>query len=137
MLSAARLGRLLADTTAPPGQAESVSRKLKELGVFSGPAALVIVTWEDYAAALSLAALDGDKETPIGEATAALPVGLAAVMLPAADADRLRWVVRWRNDPPGRDVAFVRHTVTWDGKSFKVMVTPGRLAAKDKEATAG
>ncbi|MFT3770747.1 MAG: VIT domain-containing protein [Minicystis sp.] len=135
MLSAARLGRLLADTAAPAGQAESVSRKLKELGVFSGPAALVIVTWEDYGAALSLIALDGDKETPIGEATTALPVGLAAVLLPAADADRLRWVVRWRNDPPGRDVAFTRSTIGWDGKAFKVKVQAGKIAAKDKEST--
>ena len=77
MLSAARLGRLLADKSAPAGQIESVSRKLKELGVFSGPAALVILTWEDYKAALSLVGLDGDKEAPAGEPTVALPVGEA------------------------------------------------------------
>lgn len=134
MLSAARLGRLLADKAAPAGQAESVSRKLKELGVFSGPAALLIVTWEDFGAALSVAGLEADKELPIGEATTALPMGLVSLSLPAADLERLRWVARWRNDPPGRDVAFVAHTLIWDGKAFKVTVKPGTLAAKDKEA---
>ena len=134
MLSAARLGRLLADTTAPAGQAESVSRKLKELGLWSGPAALLIVTWEDFGAALSLVGLDGDKETPIGEATTALPMGLTSVLLAAGDVERLRWFVRWQRDPPGRDVAFVAHTVIWDGKAFKVKVSPGTLAAKDKES---
>ncbi|APR78494.1 Hypothetical protein A7982_03841 [Minicystis rosea] len=134
MLSAARLGRLLADTSAPASQAESVSRKLKELGVLSGPATLVIVTWEDYAAALSLAALDGTKETPIGEATTALPMGLVAVIVPTAEAERLRWAVRWRSDAPGRDVAFTRHTITWDGKAFAVKVQAGKIAAKEKES---
>jgi ferric-dicitrate binding protein FerR (iron transport regulator) len=135
MLSAARLGRLLAEPGAPASQAESVSRKLKELGVFAGPAALMIVTWEDYGAGLSLVPLDGDKETTVGETTSAIPVGLASVLMPAADADRLQWVVRWKNDPPGRDVAFVVQTITWDGKAFKVKVQQATLAAKEKEST--
>jgi len=134
MLSAARLGRLLADPSAPAGQAESVSRKLKELGVFAGPATLTIVTWEDYGAGLSLVPLDGDKETAAGDPTSALPVGLASVLMPTGDAERLKWVVRWRNDPPGRDVAFVVQTIAWDGKAFKVKVQPGTLAAKEKES---
>ena len=134
MASAARLGRLLADKSAPPSQAESVARKLKELGVFSGPAALIVLTWEDFGAALSLAGLDGDKDAPIGEATTALPVGLVSVLLPAADVDRLRWVARFRHDPPGRDVAFVAHTLIWDGKTFAVRVKSGTLAAADKES---
>jgi tetratricopeptide (TPR) repeat protein/Mg-chelatase subunit ChlD len=134
LLSAARLGRLLAPESKPPaGQSESVSRKLKELGVLNGPGALQILTWEDHGAALSLAAMDGLKESTVGEATSALPVALTAVLLPAADLERLKWVVRWRNDPPGRGVSFVLHTLIWDGKSFKVSLQRGKLEAKDKE----
>lgn len=137
LLSAARLGRLLAEPGAPAGRAESVSRKLKELGVFAAPATLVIVTWEDFGAALSLVAVDGDRDAALGEITHAIPAGLDAVLLPTADAERVRWVIRWRNDPPGRDVRFVRHTLAWDGKTFRVTVTPGLLSASEKEAAAG
>jgi Ca-activated chloride channel homolog len=134
LLSAARLGRLFADAAVGSAEAESASRKLKELGVLTGPAALVVLTWEDYAAALALVGLDGVKETPAGEATAGQPVGLVALLLPTGDLDRLKWSVRWRNDPPGRDVPFVAHTLIWDGKAFRVKVAKGTLAAKDKEA---
>lgn len=134
MLSAARLGLLLDDKAAPASQRESVARKLKELGLFSGPAALVILSWEDFGAALSLQALDGAKEATAGEATSALPVGLTAVLLTTADADRLKWSVRFRNDAPGRDVGFTLETLRWDGKAFAVKVQKGKIAAKDSEA---
>lgn len=146
LLSAARLGRLLADPAAPPGQSESVARKLKELQVFSGPAALCILTWEDFTAQLTLAsgeaapaapAAPGAKPAaaavPPGEVTDALPVGLTAVLLSAADLDKTRWIVRWRNDPRGRDVAFTLHTMIWDGKTFQVTVRSETLPAKEKE----
>jgi tetratricopeptide (TPR) repeat protein len=139
LLSAARLAGLLSDTTQlstteARNEAQAAERKLKELGVLTGPGALVVLTWEDYGAALSLVALDGGKETPAGEATMGLPVGLQALLLPAADADRLKWVVRWKNDPPGHDVAFVLHTLVWDGKAFQPRIVKGTLAAKEKEA---
>jgi Ca-activated chloride channel family protein len=134
LFSAARLGRLYAESPAGSPQAEAASRKLKELGVLTGPAALVLLTWEDYGAHLSLVGLDGLKETPVGEATSGPPVGLQALLLAATDVARLRWAVRWKDDPPGRDVAFVLHTLIWDGKAFRVEVTKGSLAAKDKEA---
>ena len=134
LLSAGRLGRLFADAAAGSGEAESASRKLKELGVLTGPGALLIVTWEDYATALALVGMDGTKEAPAGEATLGVPVGLSALILPAGDVERLRWTVRWKNDPPGRDVAFVAHTLVWDGKAFHVKVVKGTLGAKEKEA---
>jgi tetratricopeptide (TPR) repeat protein len=134
MLSAARLALLLDDKAAPAGQRESVARKLKELSLFSGPAALVILGWEDFGAALSLQAIDGEKDTAAGEVTSALPVGLAAVLVTTADADRLKWSVRWRNDAPGRDVGFTLETLRWDGKAFAVKVQKGKIAAKEKEA---
>ncbi len=134
LLSAGRLARILADAKPGSAEAESASRKLKELGVLTGPAALLVLTWEDYGAALSLVGLDGGKEVPAGEATVGLPVGLTALLLPAADVDRLKWTARWKNDPPGHDVAFVADTVVWDGKAFHVKVAKGTLPAKEKEA---
>ncbi len=134
LLSAARLGRLYAEAPAGSPQAEGASRKLKELGVLTGPAALVVLTWEDFGAQLSLVGLDGGKDTPVGEATAGPPVGLQALLLAATDVARLRWTVRWKDDAPGRDVAFVLHTLIWDGKAFRVEMIKGTLAAKDKEA---
>jgi hypothetical protein len=133
LLSASRLAELLDDKSAPAGQAESVSRKLKELQVLNAPAALQILTWEDFDAALSLAGMDGVKETPIGEVTNALPVGLHSRLVPTADLERLRWVARWSADPPGRDVAFVLHTIVWDGKAFHVTVKRASLGQKAKE----
>ncbi|MFO0756164.1 MAG: hypothetical protein U0359_06715 [Byssovorax sp.] len=135
LLSAARLARLLSDPKAPGGQAESVSRKLKELQLFAGPSAYVILTWEDYGAALSLLAFDGDKESPIGEPSEAIPAGVSSVLVPASEASRLRWVVRFKQDPPGRKVDFLVHTVIWNGKTFEVKVKPGSLSPKDRERT--
>jgi tetratricopeptide (TPR) repeat protein len=133
LLSAARLGRLLADDKAPPGQAESVGRKLKELGLFDSPGALSILIWEDYAAALSLVTLDGDREAPLGEKTDALPAGVTATRIPLGDLPRVRWVVRWQADPPKRGVDFTLETLTWDGKSFRVVLHPGTLPSAEKE----
>src|SRR5262249_4638230 len=95
LLSAARLGRLLADGSGGASQAETASRKLKELGVLTGPAALLVLTWEDYGAALSLVGLDGGKTATLGAATAGAAVVACAdvwwppclLFPPAPDAD--------------------------------------------------
>ena len=137
LLSASRIARLLAPQEGDPkpdaAQTEGLSRKLKELGLVSGPAAVVILAWEDYGAALSLAAMDGDRDAPAGEVSDALPVGLTSAILGAAEAERLRWVVRWHSDPPKRDVAFALHTLVWDGKAFKVSVKKGVIGPKQRE----
>lgn len=133
LLSAARLGRLLDGEKAPPGQAESVGRKLKELGLFNSPGVLAILIWEDYAAALSLVTLDGTLEAALGEKTDASAAGVTATLLPLGDLARVRWAVRWRGDPPKRDVAFTLETLSWDGKSFQIKIRPGTLSSVEKE----
>ena len=105
LLAAAELGRLLADPSAPPEQGESVTRKLKELALFRGPAALCILTWQDYEVPLSLVSFVADKETPSGEPEDAAPVGLAAVLLPIADLARVRFMARFRSDPGAATLA--------------------------------
>ncbi|WP_437965912.1 VIT domain-containing protein [Sorangium sp. So ce260] len=137
LLSAARIGRLLAgDGAAAPAagaEAESLARKLKELQLFSGPGALRVVLWEDYAAELALAARDGQVDAALGDGVFAPAIGLAAVQLPASELGRLEWRVRFRSDPPGRDVRFVVTTIVWDGASFRVASAPGSIGARDRE----
>ena len=133
LLSAAELGRLLADTSVPPEQGESVTRKLKELALFRGPSALCILTWQDYESPLSLVTITDDKETPIGEPEDATAVGLTAVLVPASDLVRVRFVARFRSDPKGRDVNFIFHTLVWDGKAVSARIRTGALPEKDKE----
>ncbi|XYH95788.1 VIT domain-containing protein [Sorangium sp. So ce1128] len=137
LLSAARIGRLLAGGGAPGAaagaEAESLARKLKELQLFSGPGALRVVLWEDYAAELALAARDGQVDAALGDGVFAPAVGLAAVQLPAAELARLEWRVRFRSDPPGRDVRFVVTTLVWDGASFRVTSVPGSIGAQERE----
>jgi hypothetical protein len=133
LLSAARLGSLLDNPEAAGVPAESVSRKLKELGVFNGPMALSILTWEDFSAVLSLVPTEGgkgEKDSSLGEVQTAYPVGLTAVSLSVADLEGVGWVVRWKNDAPGRDVSFLQHTLVWDGKAFKVRLRRGTIGQK-------
>ncbi|WP_438005363.1 VIT domain-containing protein [Sorangium sp. So ce321] len=137
LLSAARIGRLLAGGGAPGGaagaEAESLARKLKELQLFSGPGALRVVLWEDYAAELALTARDGQVDAALGDGVFAPAIGLAAVQLPAPELARLEWRVRFRSDPPGRDVRFVVTTLVWDGASFRVTSVPGSIGAQERE----
>ncbi|WP_437687296.1 VIT domain-containing protein [Sorangium sp. So ce176] len=133
LLSAARIGRLLAEGGAP-ADAESLARKLKELQLFSGPGALRVVLWEDHAAELALAARDGEVDAALGDGVFAPAVGLAAVQLPAPELARLEWRVRFRSDPPRRDVRFVVTTIVWDGASFRVTSAPGVVRAGEQGA---
>lgn len=133
LLSAAYLGRLLADPKAPAGQAESVARKLKELALFSAPSALCILTWEDYETPLTLTSLEGGKEVTPGDLSDATPVGLIAAILPTAELSRRSFSARWRVDPKGRDIPIMFHAIAWDGKSFDVKVHPATLPAREKE----
>ncbi|WP_437276737.1 VIT domain-containing protein [Sorangium sp. So ce375] len=137
LLSAARIGRLLAGDGGPAAgaEAESLARKLKELQLFSGPGALRVLLWEDYAAELALAARDGQVDAALGDGTFAPAVGLAAVQLPTSELARLEWRVRFRSDPPGREVRFVVTTIVWDGASFRVTSAPGSIGARDREVT--
>jgi Ca-activated chloride channel homolog len=133
LLSAAYLGRLLADPKAPAGQAESVTRKLKELALFTAPSALCILTWEDYETPLTLTSFADGKEIAPGDVSEATPVGLVAAIVPTAELSRRSFRARWRVDPKGRGMPVVFHALVWDGKSFNVKVLPATLPAKEKE----
>ena len=142
--SAARLARLVDKPPPPtPGQpkvdparrVENIKRKLKELQLFSGPAALVLLTWEDLSTDLALVARVDDKDTEVGESTDAAVTGLYASLMARADYDRVGFEARLRSLPRASNVALIRHDVLWDGKDFQVTIKPAVLSAKETQAT--
>ena len=121
LLSASRLGVLLEKPDPAAGvTVEAVSRKIKELSLFSGPGTLSILTWEDLDAQLVLGAADAQREQLTGEATDAGVVGLYAVLGSSESWDRAAHAVRFKSELLQRAVKFRLVTLVWDNKSFKV-----------------
>ena len=133
--SAERLGVLLADPAKAGGAeaAEGITRRLKQLQLFSGPGTLALVAWEDLDARLLLVNADAKKETLTGEPNDAGATGLFALFVQSDAWQRGPWAVRWKADPPGRDVKFQLVTIAWDGKGFKVEVRPGTAKATERQ----
>jgi tetratricopeptide (TPR) repeat protein len=132
LASAAHLAALLADP-ASPGK-DAVARELKKLQLFSGPGALALLTWEDYDAQLVLAAADETKERLTGEATDAGAAGLYGLLLRSDAWDKQGWAVRYVSEPVARPLRFQIARLTWDGKSFTVVVSKGEVKPGDKQA---
>jgi Ca-activated chloride channel homolog len=132
--SAARLGTLLDDPKAAggPEAKDPIARKLKELGLFSGPGTLALLTWEDHDARLVMGAADEKKEALAGEPTDAGPTGLYALLLGQGAWDKQAWAVRWESDAPARPVPFAVTRLSWDGKSFQVTVARSEIKADAK-----
>ncbi|MEO7110996.1 MAG: tetratricopeptide repeat protein, partial [Polyangiaceae bacterium] len=134
--SATRLGALYAAPApnSPIATTEAIARKLKELGLFSGPGTLAILTWEDRDAQLLIGAADDKNNALAGETTDAGAVGLYSV-LSANDAfAKVQHAVRWKADAPGRSVKFRVSLISWDGKTFHVTVKDGSLDATAKSS---
>lgn len=133
--SAERLGVLLSDPAKAGGAeaAEGITRRLKQLQLFSGPGTLALVAWEDLDARLLLVNADAKKETLTGEPNDAGETGLFAVFVQSDAWQRGPWAIRWKSDPPGRDVKFQLVTIAWDGKGFKVDVRPGTARAAERQ----
>ncbi|MBX3127017.1 MAG: FecR domain-containing protein [Polyangiaceae bacterium] len=126
LASAARLARLLSEPAAggkTPMPTASVKRELKELGLFSGPGKLVIVTWEELSTQLELAALLDGSEQKLGEVTDASPIGLSAMLLTLADGERVKLSLRLLSEPLDNALGARRHEIVWDGKDFRVTVS--------------
>ncbi|MDI1478660.1 VIT domain-containing protein [Polyangium sp. y55x31] len=135
--AAAHLARLLEGEGKPvePSLAEGLSRKLKELSLFSGPSALAILTWEDLDTELGLVGKDGEVEATLTEVSDAASIGISAVELPLGDEGRLAFLARLRKASLGRDVPVTLHAIAWDGKAFRVTIRKAKLGAKDTEVT--
>ncbi|MCL2723548.1 MAG: AgmX/PglI C-terminal domain-containing protein [Polyangiaceae bacterium] len=134
LLSAARLGILL-DKPDSGVTREAVSRKLKELSLFSGPGVLALLTWDDLDAKLVIGALDEKKETLEGESTDAGVVGLYSVLGSAASWEHALRAARYRSEILARKVPYKLVVLTWDGKDFGVTTKSGALEPKAKQAS--
>lgn len=133
LLSASRLGLLLEKPDPAAGVTpEAVSRKLKELQLFSGPGTLSLLRWDDLDAQLILGAADEKKEQLTGEATDAGVVGLYAVLASTEAWERAPHGVRFKSELPSRKVKFELITLTWDGKAFKVTTKKSDLDVGQK-----
>ncbi len=133
--AAAHVARLLDGEGKPvePGLADGLSRKLKELSLFSGPSAVVILTWEDLDATLALVGKEGEADAALAELSDAASIGISAVEVALGDETRLGFVARSRKTGPGREVPVTLHAIAWDGKAFRVTIRKGKLGAKDTE----
>jgi Ca-activated chloride channel homolog len=128
--SAARLGLLLHDPAAAGGAnaVSAVTRKLKDLQLFSGPSTLALLTWEDLDARLALSGQESGEEVVPSENTDAGETGLAELILADDAWERATWTVRSRTDPRGRVVKFTLVAINWNGTKFHVEVRNGSLA---------
>ncbi len=128
LLSAARLGLLLEKPDPAAGiTVDAVSRKLKELSLFSGPGTLAILAWEDLDAQLVIGAADEKKEQLFGEATDAGVVGLYALLGAAESWEREPHAARYKSEILRRKVPFRVVTIVWDGKAFAVKTKKGEV----------
>lgn len=134
LLSASRLGVLLDKPDPAAGvTTEAVSRKIKELSLFSGPGTLSILTWEDLDAQLVMGTADEKKEQLIGEATDAGVVGLYSVLSAPDSWERVSHAARFKSELLQRKVPFRLVTLAWTGKEFKVTTKKGDLKPGAKQ----
>jgi Ca-activated chloride channel homolog len=134
LLSASRLGVLLDKPDPAAGvTVEAVSRKLKELSLFSGPGTLALLTWEDLDAGLVIGAADEKKEQLAGEQTDAGAVGLYAVLGSPDSWERAAHAARYKSEILQRKVPFRLVTLAWNGKEFKVTTKKGELGPGAKQ----
>ncbi|HET9960189.1 MAG TPA: VIT domain-containing protein [Polyangiaceae bacterium] len=148
LLSAAWLSRLIAESktdAALEGRRAAMQRELKELQLFSGPARVVLLSWQDYASELALVAGSGPSSGPTvtaqaGEARVGSPiearaVGLAGLELAATDRRDLGFIAELRSPPRDSDLRITLHDIFWDGKSFEIRVSSHSLGARSTRLT--
>lgn len=134
LLSASRLGVLLDKPDPAAGvTTEAVSRKLKELSLFSGPGTLSILTWEDLDAQIVLGTADEKKEQLFGEATDAGVVGLYAVLSAPDSWERASHAARYKSEILQRKVPYRLVTLAWSGKDYKVTLKKGEIKPGAKQ----
>ena len=134
LLSASRLGALLDKPDPAAGVTiEAVSRKIKELSLFSGPGTLSILTWDDLDAQLVVGTAEEKKEQLIGEATDAGAVGLYSVLSAPDSWERVPHAARYKSEILQRKVPFRLVTLVWSGKDFKVTMKKGDMKPGAKQ----
>lgn len=132
LAAAAQLAKLLDGEGKPPepALADGMSRKMKELSLFSGPSVIAILTWDDLNVELVLVGKEGDKDAALPELAESASVGISAVEVPLGDESRYTFAAKWRSKKT-REVAATLHSIVWDGKAFRVKIKGVKLTMAD------
>jgi Ca-activated chloride channel homolog len=133
LAAAAQLAKLLDGEGKPPepAMAEGLSRKMKELSLFSGPSVIAILTWDDLNVELVLVGKEGEKDAALPELAESATVGISAVEVPLGDESRYTFAAKWRSKKT-REVSVTLHALVWDGKTFRVKIKPLKLTMNDE-----
>lgn len=133
LAAAAQLAKLLDGEGKPPepAMADGMSRKMKELSLFSGPSVIAILTWDDLNVDLVLVGKEGDKDGALPELAESASVGISAVEVPLGDESRYTFAAKWRSKKT-REVAATLHSIVWDGKGFRVKIKNLKLTMNDE-----
>ncbi len=111
--------------------ADGLSRKMKELSLFSGPSAIAILTWDDLDVDLVLVGKEGDRDAALPELSESASMGISAIEVPLGEDGRFNYAARWRSSKKTREVPVTLHLITWDGKAFRVKISTAKLAVAD------
>jgi tetratricopeptide (TPR) repeat protein len=138
IMSAQRLGELLASTPASGAEAErrraSLERELRELQLFETPGSLIILAWEDFSRDVTLVARDAEREVTVGEAVRASGVGLMATFVPLTERARLSFGAHLTSEPNEEALRLKRYEVRWDGRGFQVQSGASEIPAWNRDA---
>jgi Ca-activated chloride channel homolog len=134
--AAVLLAGLLRDAAA--GSAEipeaGVTRELRRLQLFDGPATWELLVWEDLEADLVPTHADPEAREHVGDPIVAGHTGLYALQAPPTGLPPL--TVRHAGEVLERSVAFTRITLVFDGTKFTVTHAPGELPARKSRLVA-
>jgi tetratricopeptide (TPR) repeat protein len=115
--SASTLSRLMVDARQDPEKYKALERALKRAELFRGPGTLVLLSWSDLDADLTLRFDRGGRAMPL-DLVEAGGTGLVAAWVPS-ELGETSPVVEWGRRRPARGVAYEVQFLAWDGRDFK------------------
>ncbi|MCP4680599.1 MAG: VWA domain-containing protein [Deltaproteobacteria bacterium] len=121
--SAARLSKMLLEARKDKKESiiRALERSLKRTQVFTAQSTIVLLTWEDYDAILTLEAKREDEAVPVSESVLSPQTGLVMIDLGRTQMEELKLIVDTPNKTLLRSVPYTLLTISWDGKSFKIV----------------
>jgi hypothetical protein len=130
--SAARLGELLRQSGGDPQHGAQIQRELKDLQLWSSTGALVLLTWENLQADLTLAAQQDGRPVALRDTTDAADIGLYAAYVTSSSA-LSKWLARRTGPTLSSAVKLRLHTIAWDGTRFTVTRVDRSLSPEQLE----
>ena len=114
---------------------EQITRRLKELQLFDGPGALVVVTWADLQSRFALSTEFEKQALRTGDLLSSSPVGLAAAMLSPEHMKSATLNATLASAHRSVPLTVQRCDITWDGQSFRVETSQSELAPLENVVT--